>query len=294
MSAHAGRLVVLSEEDPVAQGVGEALGPGRTTGERVGGAFVYDLGDGLFLLKRPGLHIHDETLGPELADLLPWSPEAVIFPSVHRSESGRACLTAHPLGNLGSEATLGGQPRRLVPVPARLLSATLLALSEASSRVGLPATFEATHHGPGLDLPAFFVEAGASSEVWKDARIHREIAAVVRALTPEPLREDPIVIGVGGGHYAPRFGDLVRLRHLAVGHMVPRHQEGGLDGALWAELVRATPGVSGVLFASAPSPLSAPPPRSLPVLPERALALRASPGNGPAGGSSAPGKGLTP
>ncbi len=269
------RLVVISEEDPVARGVAAYLGPGVPSGDHVAGTAVRDLGDGLHLLRRPGLHLYDLGLSSDLQAALGTRLEGVIFPSVHRSERGLPALTVHPLGNLGPEARLGGLPRRLTPVPARLMTGAFLALCEAGGDLGVPVSFESTHHGPLLSFPAFFLEAGSAPEVWEDPRVHRALAATLRALGGGRSVEGPIVVGIGGGHYAPRFRDLVRHRKVALGHVVPDHHVPGLDAGMWEELLRQTPGVEGVLLArprSAPS--SAP---GTPILPEASLARREPP-----------------
>ncbi len=239
------------------------------------GTPVQDLGDGLYLLQRQGLHLYDRDLSSDLSAAFGGRLEGVIFPSVHRSERGVPALTVHPLGNLGPEARLGGLPRRLTPVPARLMTEAFLQLQEAGRDLGMPVTFESTHHGPHLSLPAFFLEAGSSPAVWEDSRVHHALAATLRALEGKPSEEGPIVVGVGGGHYAPRFRDLVRHRKVAVGHLVPGHHVADLDAHMWDELLRQTPGVEGVLFATPSSAPSSPP--RVPVLSEAALPRRDRP-----------------
>ena len=42
-----------------------------------------------------------------------FNPQAYIFLSRHSAESGIASLTAHTVGNFGTEARVGGRPREL-------------------------------------------------------------------------------------------------------------------------------------------------------------------------------------
>ncbi len=264
--------MVISESDPVARGVAGCLGHGEPSGDHVAGTTVRDLGKGLYLLRRPGLHLEDLSLSADLTGTLGPRLEGVIFPSVHRSERGLPALTVHPIGNLGSEARLGGLPRHLTPVPARLLTEAFLRLHEHGHDLGIPGTFESTHHGPLLSVPSFFLEAGSSPTVWEDPRVHRALATTLRELDGEPAREGPIVVGVGGGHYVPRFREVVRHRKVAVGHLVPDHHVAGLDAGMWEELLRQTPGVQGILYARSPS---SPPGRlTVPVWSEASLSRR--------------------
>jgi D-aminoacyl-tRNA deacylase len=264
---------VISAADPVARGVAQRLGSGEPSGAHVAGASVRALGNDLYLLHRPGLHVEDASLSTDLSSALGPRLKAVIFPSMHRSGSGMPALTVHPIGNLGAQARLGGLPRRLTPVPARLQTEALLRLHDAAQDLGIASTFEATHHGPLLSVPSFFLEAGSSPTVWEDPRVHRALAALLRDLDGELARDGPIVVGVGGGHYVPRFRDLVRHREVAVGHLVPDHHVSDLDARMWEELVRQTPQAEGVLLARPLSSFTGPP--GLPVLSEQSLPRRA-------------------
>jgi D-aminoacyl-tRNA deacylase len=78
-------------------------------------------------------------------------------------------------------------------------------------------TFEATHHGPYLAAPTFFIEQGSAEREWSDLAASRAIARVLLDL--EPL-DAPVAIGLGGGHYVPRHTDLACRRRIAFGHLL--------------------------------------------------------------------------
>lgn len=242
-------LIVLSEEDVVAQAIGARWGPLPGTGVNVDGAEVRRLNERLLTVRRPGRHIFDERLDERLPPTLLASRPTLIFPSIHRSESGLRCFTVHPLGNPGSRAQLGGQPRTLVPTDPRAMAALLRELDEGAATVGLRATYEATHHGPELRTPALFVEVAVPGG---SAPTEGEIAALdraIRSFRPDP--RDRVAVAVGGGHYAPRFGDLCRARRWAFGHIISRHALLDLDPATARAGVDATPGAEGILYARA-------------------------------------------
>jgi D-tyrosyl-tRNA(Tyr) deacylase len=241
-------LVVVSDLDPVARAVLERWGDLPATGGHVDGAAIRTLGDGVELLRRPGLHIHDERLDLRLPPHLLGVP--LVFPSMHRSMSGTPCSTVHPLGNFGASEEVGGAARQLVPAPARLMAATLRALAAAETSTGLATTYEATHHGPWLLAPGFF------AEISYDPNGPPPPEAAVRALAEllRSLREDPtdrVVVGVGGGHYAPHFTDLALRRRWAFGHIVPRHALTSEGARAVRAALGSTPGAEGMLFARA-------------------------------------------
>ena len=114
--------------------------------------------------------------------------------------------------------------------------------------------FEVTHHGPYLDTPTLFIEVGSNEEEWAK----KEPAAVVAKSVLELLdsyryEEDfsddiPVLLGIGGGHYAPRFTDVVLEKKAAFGHMIPIYQidAGNIDDEMFDQALLKTPNVSGI------------------------------------------------
>jgi D-aminoacyl-tRNA deacylase len=274
------QLIVASEEDPVARSVAARLGPGEPTDWHVGGSRLRKLVGERFLLRRPGLHIFDERLGEEIPPELAVQLEAVIFPSVHRSESNAPALTVHPIGNLGNDAEVGGRPRELNPVPGRLMTEAFLRWHEAGRRLGLETTFEATHHGPSLRLPSFFIEIGSSEKEWSRADALEELAELLRTLEVDRASRGPLVLGIGGGHYMPRFRDLVRKREVAVAHLVPSHRWAGMDREMVEQLVARSLRVEGAMYARASDALEGRLTELLPEVREKDTRPRAVPPSG--------------
>ncbi len=218
-----------------------------STGDFVDGAAVRRLAPRVWMLRRPGLHIHDEHLDRKLPE--PFRPGALVFPSVHRSDSGIRCLTVHPLGNFGARPGFGGEPLRLVPTRPRLMVSALRRLHELGAPAGLSVAYEATHHGPVLDQPAFFVEIAESVPAETRDRIVQPVATAIVDLTEDAA--DRVVVGIGGGHYAPHFSEVALRRHWAFGHIVPRHALAGLGPELEKQVWKGTPNAEGFLFQRA-------------------------------------------
>lgn len=243
------QVIVVSDQDPVAARVVAQWGVPPATGLHVDGAPLRRLSAPTYLLRRSGLPIHDERLDLRLPTELREQRVTLIFPSIHRSEQNIPCLTVHPLGNPGPEAELGGRPRILNPTDPRRMVATLRALHEAAPGLGLDATYEATHHGPSLALPSYFVEIGFGAAALPPEGAVRLLASILPGI--EPSDGDRVALAIGGGHYAPHFTDLALRRRWAFGHILPRHALGTLDATTARSAWENTHQAEGILYARA-------------------------------------------
>lgn len=240
-------VVVGSDADPVAARLAAIWGTPPATGWVVDGTAIRRWDHGPYYLRRAVLHIHDERLDRRLPpDLLKLQP-TLVFPSIHRSAQNVRCFTVHPLGNLGPDAEVGGLPRTLVPSDPELMTATLRTVAGEARSLSRPATFEATHHGPDLGVPAFFVEIGFGELTAPPEDEVRCLARVLPGLVREEGR-DHVALGIGGGHYAPHFTDLALRRRWSFGHLLSRHALGQTDAATVREALRLTPGALGLLY----------------------------------------------
>ncbi len=242
-------ILIVSDPDPVATAVAQRWGTPAATEWHVEGSPIRAVGSGVYLLRRPGWHIHDEHLDRLLPAELAARRPVLVFPSIHRSERGVAALTVHPLGNPGISHDVGGEPHRLNPTAPRLMTGALRSLAEGAKSLGVPATFEATHHGPSLDLPAFFAEIGFPEHEEPPADAVRILARALSDLTATV--GDRVAVGVGGGHYAPHFTDLAVKRRWAFGHILSRHALAVADREIAESAYALTPGAEGILFARA-------------------------------------------
>ena len=144
-------------------------------------------------------------------------PAVVVFVSRHSGETG-PLLTAHHTGNFGA-AEYGGSERSLSMAAPQTTAAALQALDQYSP-AAYEVSLETTHHGPtDVGVPSVFIELGSNTEQWTDAAGATAVAQAILALSP-PEDEARSVVGVGGGHYAPRFTRIARETDWAVGHVV--------------------------------------------------------------------------
>ena len=196
----------------------------------------------LILVTIPEHHLYRDHLDRDLETAFGEGADLVVYLSKHRSESLRPSLTVHPIGNPHA-AEFGGQPETLVPSAPRWMTAALRGLRNEAKGLAYEVTFEATHHGPYLTAPTFYIEQGSTEAEWADREASRMIARVLLYLQP---LDAPIAIGLGGGHYVPRHTDLALRRRIAFGHLLAAYV---LDDAPVGLIDRALERTEGATLA---------------------------------------------
>jgi len=169
-----------------------------------------------------------------------FTPELVVFVSRHASVSGFPTLSVHVPGNLG-KAELGGLPKRVSICPASAMKNALLALARIKEENNLlyEVSYECTHHGPSLNMPAIFVELGSSLEQWKDVKAAEAVAHSAMAAISENA-EYPVVLGVGGPHYNERFTKIALTTPKAFGHIISKYAAPSVDADTVKQCVQRT------------------------------------------------------
>lgn len=187
------------------------------------------------IMEIPDLHINVDGLDRRAAEF-GFRPDVVIFPSEHASSSGMPALTVHPLGNYDSDDSLGGRKSALVPSCPDMMSDALRLIKEKCQIPEFNICYEATHHGPYLETPAFFIEIGSDERHWGRADAAELQASVVESI-PES-NNYPVMIGIGGGHYTPRFTELALFRKVNFGHFIPNYRTEGKTDEEIAGMIR--------------------------------------------------------
>ena len=185
-------------------------------------------------------HLYRDHLDRDLESAFGDRADLVVYLSKHRSESRRPSLTVHPIGN-PHRAEFGGQPETLVLSAPRWMTAALKGLRREAKGLSYEVTFEATHHGPYLAAPTFYIEQGSTETEWADIAASQAIARVLLEL--EPI-DAPIAIGLGGGHYVPRHTDLALQRRIAFGHLLAAYALEGASVKMIDQAVERTDGAT--------------------------------------------------
>lgn len=178
-----------------------------------------------------------------------FTPQLLIFLSRHSSASGTPTLSVHTPGNLG-EARFGGIARRVSISPASAMKMALMEMERRRQEMELnyKVSYEATHHGPSLDVPSMFVEVGSSPEQWKDKRAAEAVAHAAMAAASKQSRY-PAAVGIGGPHYNAKFTRIALNRETAFGHMIPKYAISGVDLEIVEQcLKRTTENVESVIL----------------------------------------------
>jgi D-aminoacyl-tRNA deacylase len=190
------------------------------------------------------IHLEEDDIDLRAKAELGREVEVVMFASRHRSEKRIPTLTVHPIGNYSS-ADYGGRPGTLCPTAPHLMTAALRSLKKNAEGLSWDVSFETTHHGPTLGSPVFYIEIGSYEELWERKEAAEAIAKTI--LEAEP-REDPVVLCVGGGHYAPRFTEVALSRRMSVGHMAANYALEALNHDMIGQMSRKSKGAKKVYF----------------------------------------------
>ena len=153
----------------------------------------------------------------------------IVFMSRHSSAKGVATFTTHAEGNWSDEAEFGGRPKSLgMASPANMLS--MLCAMERINTTEIPVMYEATHHGPLLDTPSFFVELGGNEETIGNKKYADIVAESIVGMLHHSMGEyGKVAIGIGGTHYPQKFTKLALEGRYAFAHIMPRYQIDNLD-----------------------------------------------------------------
>jgi D-aminoacyl-tRNA deacylase len=166
----------------------------------------------------------------------------VVFISRHSSTSGTPTLSVHTPGNFGA-AELGGLPKQVSVSPATAMRDALKALAyfKESVKLEYEVSYECTHHGPSLDVPAMFVELGSSAEQWRDSKAAEAVAhSAMSAIGKFGVSEKTAVLGIGGTHYNRRFTRMALDGAAVFGHMIPKHAVPLVDAEMLRQCVERT------------------------------------------------------
>jgi D-aminoacyl-tRNA deacylase len=181
--------------------------------------------------------INAQNLPNHFADL-----DLVVFISRHSSASGIPTLSVHTPGNFGA-AELGGLPRKVSVSPAAAMRDALRALMHFKEEMKLDyeVSYECTHHGPSLNVPAMFVELGSSEKQWNDLEAAEAVAhAAMEVIVKFGVSERAVVLGIGGPHYNQRFTKMALEGEVIFGHIISKYAVQWVDAEILSQCVERT------------------------------------------------------
>ncbi|KAG2647985.1 hypothetical protein PVAP13_1NG008800 [Panicum virgatum] len=232
-------LVVATTSDPASIGPAAAFlaMPGWSPGPPIAEGMQSFTNGNVRLLKHQRSIIAEDDLDRRWQEATGEPVSEVIFLSKHTAVSNRPALTVHPIGvpHLREDGTLpqGGIPG-WAAIPNPRIGPWLRLMQKIAAEQGLVPEFEvitleATHHGPVTRTPTMFVEIGSTEEYWGRQDAAQAIALVLwKGLGLEDGNDvgswqgngEKVLLGIGGGHYAPRHMDIVIKDGVWVGHLL--------------------------------------------------------------------------
>ncbi|KAJ7953953.1 D-aminoacyl-tRNA deacylase [Quillaja saponaria] len=222
-------LVVATTTDPASINPANALlaMPGWLPGPSFQEDMKSFANEGVRVLLHGKSIVVEDDLDKRWEEVIGEVVEEVIFLSKHTAVSNKPALTIHPIGvphlREGDVPPQGGKAGWAALPDPRIGPWLRLLKKIAQSHNLVPEfeiTLEATHHGPVTNKPTMFIEIGSTKDYWK----RQDAAQVIALLVWEGLglgggvdvgnwsRENDkkkVLLGVGGGHYAPRHMDIV-------------------------------------------------------------------------------------
>lgn len=226
------RLLLCSKSDIASVNIRDALlamGGWKDLGAHDGEP-CYSRGEDL-LATIQEVHLFADNVDVQVSKAFGSKIDSVVFLSRHKAASAIPTLTIHPIGNF-AKADFGGRPGTLVKALPDMMTSALRDLTKNAAGLGFQVSFEVTHHGPYLEAPTMYIEIGSSEDNWGNKEAAKAIATT---LLSSNLVVAPKVVGIGGGHYAPRFSEVVASKRVSFGHMIANHfADHADDGALGA------------------------------------------------------------
>ncbi len=172
--------------------------------------------------------------------------DSVIFLSKHSSKADIKSLTVHPIGNF-RKAELGGYDNEIVCSNPMKMSASLRYIRNNYNGTDFEVTFEATHHGPYLQKPSFFIEIGTTENEWGRGDIQKIMVDSI--INGEPMKYNSYV-GIGGGHYSPKLSNYFFENNINIGHIIPKYVHEFIQKDEIENAVKKTPDCRGFLMDS--------------------------------------------
>lgn len=166
----------------------------------------------------------------------------VIFATRHQSKTGEKTLSLHFPGNLGI-AEFGGEDKSLCMSAPNIAKQAFRNLNKSAKNSDYLVTLEATHHGPFIKTPCFFIEIGSKKEQWQDKKAGNIIAqTIIETITNFKPEKNEIAIGFGGTHYCNNFNKIELETDVAMSHICPKYNIESIDKNTIQNMIDSTKG----------------------------------------------------
>lgn len=226
----------------------------------IGDYYMHDCGR-VYLLLIEEIHVkadHIDTLFEEKTSLM---VEEVLILSRHVSNSNTPAMTLHAIGipgilPYGEDGKAGGKNGILVP-PGKYFASLFRRMNTLARKkkldVDFDLTLETTHHGPILTTPTLYIEIGSTEDEWgrEDvadcwAEVISDVLVMFGSKSVYFNSDLDVMIGFGGGHYAPRHKAVILNSDINVGHIIANYSlifeqnnESEIPSGPWSECIQS-------------------------------------------------------
>ncbi len=161
--------------------------------------------------------------------------DIIVFASKHKAKSEIPSLTVHSTGNF-NEAQYGGREKTLNIAAEEHIKHCFQLLSQNAPE-GFEVIQEATHHGPSVQKPSFFIELGSNEQGWKNKQGAKAVAFAIITCFSAPIKATQTAIAIGGPHHAPRFQKIMLEPNISISHVCPKHALEYLDEEIMNQML---------------------------------------------------------
>lgn len=236
-----GVLILASKSDSASMTLYDAMlrldGWGETLSSSVGDYFIHKCGR-VYLLVIDQIHIRANDIDSTFKKSTNLPVDDVLILSRHVSSSNTPAMTLHAIGipgalPYGQEGKSGGKNGTLVP-PSRYFASLFRRMNNLARERNLhhdfDLTMETTHHGPILKTPTLYIEIGSTENEWNRndvAECWAEVISDVLGMFDSKSKffnsNLEVMIGFGGGHYAPRHKAVIIDSEINLGHLIANY-----------------------------------------------------------------------
>jgi D-aminoacyl-tRNA deacylase len=225
-----------------------------------GDYYIHECGS-VYLLVIDQIHIRADHIDLLFKKQTGLSVYDILILSRHVSRSNTPAMTLHAIGipgilPYGEEGISGGKNGLLVP-PSKYFASLFRRMNTLARKKKLDddfdLTLETTHHGPILTTPTLYIEIGSTEDEWgrEDvadcwAEVISDVLVMFGSKSVYFNSDLDVMIGFGGGHYAPRHKAVILNSDINVGHIIANYSlifeqnnESEIPSGPWSECIQS-------------------------------------------------------
>ena len=236
-----GVLLLASKSDTASMTLFDAImrlkGWSEVFTRTYGDYYIHECGS-VYLLLIEQIHIRADGIDSIFKKNTGFSIDDVLILSRHVSRSNTPAMTLHAIGipgvlPYGEQGNSGGENGLLVPPSkyfASLFRRMNLLAREKKLNLDFDLTLETTHHGPILTTPTLYIEIGSTENEWSRedvadcwAEVISDVLVMFGGRSTYFNPDSDVMIGFGGGHYAPRHKAVILNSDINIGHIIANY-----------------------------------------------------------------------